>query len=185
MTESPLALSLLTLPRQIGSTMHCDRQWSAPDDLGTSSMRVETGTPIPLSIDLSSVDDGVLVRVRTHVDLIGECVRCLDAVSVHHDIDTADVFFEHAPADLDGTGEDDLEGDEIRLIGPHDTIDLEALLRDAIITLVDDRPLCRPDCPGLCPGCGEKLDDLPDNHSHEVIDPRFAALASFFDEEAH
>jgi uncharacterized protein len=38
-------------------------------------------------------------------------------------------------------------------------------------------PLCQPDCAGLCPDCGERLDDLPVGHAHSVIDPRWAALA--------
>ena len=39
------------------------------------------------------------------------------------------------------------------------------------------RPLCRPDCAGLCSQCGERLDDLPADHHHESIDPRWAALS--------
>lgn len=180
MTDSPLLVSLLALPRQLGAILHLDREWIAPEDLGTPSMAVEPGTPIPLAVDLTSVDEGVLARVSTSVDLIGECVRCLDPVRAHHDIDAADVYFENAPQVED----EDPEAEEILLIGRHDTIDLEPLLRDAIVTLVDERPLCRPDCAGLCPTCGEKLDDLPADHAHEVIDPRFASLASFFDDEA-
>ena len=41
-------------------------------------------------------------------------------------------------------------------------------------------PLCRPDCAGLCADCGERLDDLPADHTHEVIDPRWAGLAARF-----
>ena len=38
--------------------------------------------------------------------------------------------------------------------------------------------LCRPDCLGLCPGCGEPLNDAdPADHEHEKpIDPRWSAL---------
>src|SRR5690606_28450727 len=32
-------------------------------------------------------------------------------------------------------------------------------------------------CRGLCPGCGERLDDLPADHEHVDVDPRWAALA--------
>jgi uncharacterized protein len=38
-------------------------------------------------------------------------------------------------------------------------------------------PLCRPDCPGLCVECGERLADLDAGHSHQMLDPRWAALA--------
>lgn len=177
MTDSPLVLSLARLPRQAGAMLHEDREWSAPADLGTPSMSVPENTRIPLSVDLTSVSDGVLVRVKTEVELKGECVRCLDPVSVHHEIDASDVYFETAPS----PGEEDLEADDFLLIGTHDTIDLEPLLRDAIVTLVDERPLCGEDCQGLCDVCGEKRADLPEDHSHESIDPRLAALASLLE----
>ena len=178
MSDSPLVISLVTLSRQIGSFRHEDLHWVAPDDLGTPSMGVEPGTPLDFGVDLTSVDDGVLVRLTTSVDLVGDCVRCLDPVSVHHDIDTSDVFFETAPV---ATDEDD-EADDVRLIGQRDTIDLEPMIRDSIVTLVDDRPLCRPDCGGLCDVCGQKWDELPEDHEHFQVDPRLASLARLLDQ---
>jgi uncharacterized protein len=38
-------------------------------------------------------------------------------------------------------------------------------------------PVCTDDCRGLCVDCGQRLADLPDDHHHEVVDPRWAALA--------
>jgi uncharacterized protein len=42
-------------------------------------------------------------------------------------------------------------------------------------------PLCREDCAGLCAECGERLDDLPQDHAHDAPDPRWAALQAAFD----
>jgi uncharacterized protein len=42
-------------------------------------------------------------------------------------------------------------------------------------------PLCDPDCSGLCAECGERLDDLPDDHAHEAADPRWTALQGLLD----
>ena len=89
MSEKALTLSLARLPRALGSTLHEDITWIAPDDLGTPSMSVEPGTPLDVSVDLTSVEDGVLVQVATSVDLVGECVRCLDEVREHHDVTSA------------------------------------------------------------------------------------------------
>jgi uncharacterized protein len=37
--------------------------------------------------------------------------------------------------------------------------------------------LCRPDCAGLCPVCGEDLNAAGPDHAHErEPDPRWAAL---------
>jgi uncharacterized protein len=38
-------------------------------------------------------------------------------------------------------------------------------------------PVCDEDCAGLCVTCGERVDDLEPGHSHDVLDPRWAALS--------
>jgi uncharacterized protein len=58
-----------------------------------------------------------------------------------------------------------------------DLIDLEPALRDEVVLILPTNPLCREDCPGLCPECGVRWDELPDDHSHEQVDPRWAALS--------
>ena len=56
-----------------------------------------------------------------------------------------------------------------------DLIDLEPALRDAVVLALPLQPLCRDDCPGLCPECGARLADDP-GHAHDAVDPRWAAL---------
>ena len=57
-----------------------------------------------------------------------------------------------------------------------DLLDLEPVLRDAVVLALPFQPLCRPDCLGLCPECGARLADDPD-HTHDApIDPRWAQL---------
>ena len=79
---------------------------------------------------------------------------------------------------------EDEDADDLFVIGERDTIDIDTQLRDAIVTLVDPRPLCSSDCAGLCDVCGEKWVDLPADHEHVVIDPRLASLASLLGESA-
>ena len=66
------------------------------------------------------------------------------------------------------------EDEASRLEG--DLIDLEPLLRDAVVLDLPFQPLCREDCAGVVLDCGANLNDDPD-HDHEApIDPRWAAL---------
>ncbi|QWW18905.1 DUF177 domain-containing protein [Schaalia sp. 19OD2882] len=182
MSETALSFSLVDLPRQLGSRKQAQVDWTVPEDLGTPSMAAPPGRALPLDVEFTSVDNRVLVRLRTEVDLVGQCVRCLDPVVRHHRIDAAEVYFDadspaaRAAGSHDPMGEED-EAEEVQFIGPHDTIDLEGLVRDCVVTLVEDRPLCSPDCEGLCQGCGEKWVDLPADHQHVSIDPRLAGLA--------
>ena len=77
--------------------------------------------------------------------------------------------YEHSTTD-ETTDEDEVG----RMQG--DLIDLEPDLRDAVVLALPNHPLCREDCPGLCPECGVHWDDLPADHSHQQVDPRWAAL---------
>ena len=67
-----------------------------------------------------------------------------------------------------------------RVIRDDDLIDLEPVIRDAVLLAMPLAPLCQTDCAGLCITCGENLNDVPD-HAHEEIDPRWATLANLKD----
>ena len=65
-------------------------------------------------------------------------------------------------------GPPDDEDDEVRRL-EDDLLDLEPLLRDAVVLELPFQPLCEDDCPGLCVECGARLADDPD-HAHEAAD---------------
>ncbi len=95
---------------------------------------------------------------------------------------SSSVDFRELFAYPDSTTDATTEQDEVhRLDGDYST--LEPVVRDAIVLGLPFTPLCRPDCAGLCPTCGQRLDELPDDHAHESLDPRWAALAAFTDAE--
>ena len=77
--------------------------------------------------------------------------------------------YEHSTTD-ETTDEDEVG----RMQG--DLIDLEPELRDAVVLALPNHPLCREDCPGLCPECGARWDELPADHSPRQADARWAAL---------
>lgn len=57
-------------------------------------------------------------------------------------------------------------------------VNLESVVRDAIVLDLPFDPVCEPDCPGLCSECGIPLREAEDGHSHDVVDPRWAALGA-------
>jgi uncharacterized protein len=87
-------------------------------------------------------------------------------------VDLVELFVYDDEQPQAGVAEEDEETS--RLEG--DLLDLEPLLRDAVVLALPFQPLCREDCPGLCVECGARLADDPE-HGHEAqIDPRWAAL---------
>ncbi len=115
--------------------------------------------------------EGVLVTGTASADLDGECVRCLEPIR-----DELAVRFQelYVYDDLRDHNPDD-EDDDVSTL-QDDLLDLEPVLRDAVVLALPFQPLCEDDCPGLCPECGARLIEDPD-HAHEApIDPRWAAL---------
>jgi uncharacterized protein len=74
--------------------------------------------------------------------------------------------------------ERDESDDAARLIDEHHEIDLTPVLHEEFALTEPMHPLCRPDCPGLCSECGERLDGRHVAHATDEIDPRLAGLAA-------
>jgi uncharacterized protein len=141
----------------------------APADLGYADLiGVPPGSDLELDLRLESVMEGVLVTAAITAEVTGECGRCLDPLS-----DTLRVRFQELYAYPESESEDD--DDLSRMQG--DLLDLEPALRDAVVLALPQNPVCDEDCPGLCPTCGERLADLPQDHDHGQTDARWSALA--------
>jgi uncharacterized protein len=147
-----------------------ERVVAAPKDLGLELIRVPEGADLALTLRLESVSEGVLVSAQVTASLSGECGRCLREID-----ESLDVAFQELYAYEHSTTDETADEDEVgRMQG--DLIDLEPALRDAVVLALPTNPLCRPDCAGLCPDCGTPWDELPADHSHRQVDPRWAAL---------
>jgi uncharacterized protein len=148
-----------------------DRVVAAAGDLGLAMIGVPEGAELHLDLRLESVSEGVLVSGTVTAPIQGECARCLRPISTELEV-TIQELFAYPDSTTDATTEQDEVG---RMRG--DLIDLQPAVRDAVVLALPSSPLCRDDCPGLCPGCGAHWDDLPPDHGHEErVDPRWAAL---------
>lgn len=122
--------------------------------------------PLDLDLRLESVVEGILVRGQVRFVLVCACARCLEPVREHLDVPVVELFRQAGHPEAE-------PGYEI----VDRIIDLEALLRDAVVMSVPLRVLCRPDCRGLCPSCGADLNQGDCGHSGAPrVDPRWAPL---------
>lgn len=142
----------------------------APADLGTALVGVDAGSDLVLDLRLEAVMEGVLVSGEVRGVVVGECGRCLGPIRQPVSVPVQELFV--YPDRVAAEDEEEEELPEVE----GDLIDLEPTLRDAVVTALPFQPLCRPDCPGLCPECGVRLADVPEPHVHEKVDARWAAL---------
>jgi uncharacterized protein len=122
----------------------------------------------------------VLATGQVTAEAIGECTRCLDPVTFdieesfqelfHYQVDYRQKPKSSVPDDLDEDELLEMEGDFINLDGP---------IRDALILNLPVNPLCSEDCLGLCPTCGQKWAELPEDHMHTAADIRWAGLSDW------
>lgn len=143
----------------------------APADLGIEVIGVPEGSPVELGLRLEAVMEGVLVTGKATVHVSGECARCLSPIEDTTTVDVQELFvYSHVATD------EDEDQETSRLV--EDLLDLEPVVRDAVVLALPFSPVCTDDCGGLCPECGARLSDDP-GHAHETpIDPRWEALQS-------
>jgi uncharacterized protein len=118
-------------------------------------------------LDVSRPSGGYAFRLRFPLRLEGPCMRCLEDAALEAEVDAREV------------AQDNTDDEELR--SPYvddDELDLGRWAHDAAVLAIPTQFLCRPDCAGLCPVCGESLNDAdPADHEHESEpDPRWAKL---------
>jgi uncharacterized protein len=173
--RAPFVIETTTLGRRPGSMREDSRTVPAPADLGVEMVGVPEGADIELDFRLEAVMEGVLISGTARAPLTGECARCLEPVTSSIEVDFQELYVYSDTRSGESAGED-----ERRLEG--DLIDLEPVVRDAMVLALPLSPLCQDDCPGLCSECGVRLADAEPDHHHEAVDPRWAALQGMLDQ---
>lgn len=169
----PWAFNTRDLGRSPGAMRAYHRTIPAPltdRQMGIDVIAVPAGEPIELDVRLESVTEGVYVSGTVRAPLAGECSRCLEEVTDEIEVEIAELF-----AYPDSVTDETTDADELPRV-VDERIDVEQTARDAVVLALPLAPLCRPDCPGLCPECGERRAELGPDHGHETLDPRWAAL---------
>ncbi len=133
----------------------------------------------PLEVRLRAQETGsgeVVVRGTVRGVLARECRRCLDPVKLAVD---EEVTLVYAPSDALA----DRDDPEVREIPPGVVeLDLEEALREELVLSVPPYSVCRPDCKGLCPTCGARLNEETCSCTTEEVDPRWDVLRSLKNE---
>lgn len=138
-----------------------------PFELGSETYAVEPEL-IPVELQISrTTADGYALRLRFAAALNGACMRCLEPARASFEVDAREISQPGAGDELDSP-----------YVGKDGTLNLAAWGRDALALTLPAALLCRLDCAGLCPICGENLNSAGSEHQHEAEpDPRWAKLS--------
>ena len=158
-------LSRLSLSHGEATTLHAPVRL-LPLKLGGQSYETRE-EPVDTRLDISRPSSGYAMRLRFGLRLDGPCQRCLDDASVDIEVDSREV-------DQPGAGDEELRSPYVE----GEELDVRRWAQDAVVLALPGQVLCRADCAGLCPVCGESLNDAdPEAHVHETGgDPRWAKL---------
>jgi uncharacterized protein len=163
-TPTPYTVPVFDLMHRPGEMREKRLDVVVPEAFGNAVIGVREGSTLTIDARLESLHDGILVSGEVDATAEGECVRCLIDVSIPVEVEFAELFAYSFDEAFDYTVHDD-------------HVDLEPVVRDAVVLSLPFQPVCQEDCLGLCPECGVRLLDNP-GHEHEApVDPRWAALA--------
>jgi uncharacterized protein len=122
----------------------------------------------------------IRVRADYHGDLEVLCARCVDPVGVPV-VGEFDLIFRPESADAE-SGERAITADETEIgYYSENGLLLEDVVREQVLLSLPSRTLCKPDCKGLCPRCGQNLNAGSCNCGDAPADPRWNALAGLAD----
>ena len=121
---------------------------------------------VPTELVISKAATGSVFELHFGARLHGPCYRFLEDAVLDLRIDARE-YQATSPG----------EAEELRTqYVVDDQLDVAGWGRDAVALALPDKILCRPDCAGLCPVCGQNLNEQPHDHEQTASDPRWAAL---------
>lgn len=160
--SSELCFGVTHVAHRPGVMRRIERDVAVPG-LDAGNVGVPEAEAVGLDLRLEGVAKGVVVEGFITGRWTADCSRCLEPVSGPFAVEVHELF-EPEPVESETYL---LEGEEI---------DLEPLVRDAVVLSLPSAPLCAEDCLGLCPVCGIDRNTGTCDCVQPAGDPRWAGL---------
>lgn len=153
-------------------------------DYGVAGVVIDLGEdlrqsdPIEGHVRLARTNRGLLVTAELDSSLDLQCSRCLRDIEVPVEVRIEEEALPSVDLQTGVPLDTSDEPDTLRL-NDHHELELEQTVREAIQLAEPIAPLCEPDCPGLCPVCGERMTGGRHEHADDAVDPRLEVLRGF------
>lgn len=150
---------------------------------GAGLCLAEDGDAFRVSLVLERLHGGIRIHGTVKGTLTMECSRCLERFGQPVDLSIDEVYrLQEGPATARPPASSEVVEDDSYEVR-EGILDLNSALNDAIMLSVPMKPLCRPDCKGLCASCGGNLNVEDCDCVTEGIDPRLEMLRRFLDRD--
>lgn len=130
--------------------------------------------PVEVQAELKNFSDSVLLDIKLSYTIQKPCDRCLE---------TAKEKFSYAQSYTIVTALNKEDQDGRYILAENKMLDMQELVYSLIISALPTKFLCLPDCKGLCPMCGQNLNQGECSCQKETIDPRLEVLRQLMDHE--
>ena len=171
LTVAKLEFNLIEIPEE-GLDVADEVQ---PDELGLLPEEAQVSGPLSLSARLANVGDHVYVDGVIDGTFVRECVRCLKRYEAYVEVPFTAAYqgsdptvrsrgraAKDRPQESDEEGAPEISDEEDDLyVCTGDRVELSEMLREHIILSIPMQPLCREECRGLCPVCGQDRNEEP------------------------
>jgi uncharacterized protein len=157
----PLIINVVELLRWPGTTKNVAVSLDVVD-LEFDDARI-VDEPVDVAMHLESMSNGISVQGTASATWSGVCRRCVAELSVRMTVEISELY------------QKELEDPDAYVID-NDQLNLLPMVRENILLAIPLGPLCRPDCPGLCPHCGIDLAESSCQCEISTADPRWGAL---------
>ncbi|HZD58861.1 MAG TPA: YceD family protein [Anaerolineae bacterium] len=137
----------------------------------TETTKIEFAEPVTFDIKVENTGSGVRVKGHIKSALILVCSRCLNKFSFPVDWEVDELFStERLPKEETYTVEDS-------------KIDLGPPTEEEFVLAIPIKPLCREACQGICPVCGQPINEKHKPHEEVKIDKRLEVLKELLKEK--
>lgn len=167
------------LKQPLGTRVDFDIEEAPIDPRGENAGLLDAAiVDVDATLHATHTNPGAYVEGEADAHVAAQCARCLKPIETPVSAEFAEQYYATVAVETGaGLAEPPVDA---KTIGSDFRIDLTPLLREELILATPQAPLCRPDCRGLCPTCGEDLNERP--HEHEVVeDTRWTKLQELRD----
>lgn len=165
-----MRLNISSLTGRRGAFFKMEEEISS-DFVKSSPEIIKVLGPIRAKLTVTNTGEGFLVTGDLTLEIAVHCSRCLKPLNTKIEAYIEEEFLNHPSEELD----EDFADEELLVEG--NDLDLTSLIRGSILMGLPMKPVCDPDCPGLCPTCGAVLAEEACDCVSPEIDIRLAPLS--------